>query len=67
MSVVYADQDGTARLVVGGAAGRFDDADPGAAVTSGLTSMGVEEAEITEQDAGTPTGGAMRCGPVVPW
>ncbi|MGW7099058.1 hypothetical protein [Streptomyces sp. NPDC054838] len=62
VSVVYADRAGTARLVVSGAAGRFDDGDPGAVLTRGLHEMGTVNA-VTEP-AGTPEGAAMRCGTV---
>ncbi|GHI89694.1 hypothetical protein [Streptomyces xanthophaeus] len=62
VAVVYADQAGTAQLVVSGAAGRFGDEDPGAALTGTLTSMGIKEADVTEHEAGKPDGGSMRCG-----
>ncbi|MFB7464404.1 hypothetical protein ACFCZ1_13065 [Streptomyces sp. NPDC056224] len=65
VAVVYADQAGTAQLVVSGAAGSFRDEDPGAELTTGLKGMGLKEAEITTHEAGTPAGGAMRCGTVV--
>ncbi|MEU9302064.1 hypothetical protein [Streptomyces sp. NPDC048269] len=65
VAVVYADQAGTAQLVVSGAAASFRDEDPGAELTTALKGMGLEEAEITTHDAGNPAGGAMRCGTVV--
>ncbi|MCX5198202.1 hypothetical protein OOK31_30655 [Streptomyces sp. NBC_00249] len=64
VSVVYADQAGTAQLVISGSAGTFADKDPGAAITTGLTSMGVKPTDITQHEAGKPAGGAMRCGPL---
>ncbi|MGW0393981.1 hypothetical protein ACWDYJ_24435 [Streptomyces sp. NPDC003042] len=64
VAVVYADQAGTAQLVVSGASGTFGDKDPGAELTGALKGMGVKEAEITEHEAGKPEGGAMRCGPL---
>ncbi|WP_405679949.1 hypothetical protein OG239_17085 [Streptomyces sp. NBC_00868] len=65
VAVVYADQAGTAQLVVSGAAGSFHDKDPGAELTNALKGMGLKEAEITTHEAGNPAGGAMRCGTVV--
>ncbi|MFG2979954.1 hypothetical protein ACGFYQ_01685 [Streptomyces sp. NPDC048258] len=65
VAVVYADQEGTAQLVVSGVAGSFHDEDPGAELTSTLKGAGLKEAEITTHEAGTPAGGAMRCGTVV--
>ncbi|MFJ8013951.1 hypothetical protein [Streptomyces sp. NPDC096339] len=62
VAVVYADQAGTAQLVVSGAQAAFGDEDPGAELTKGLVSMGVKEADITTHEAGKPAGGAMRCG-----
>ncbi|WP_329385596.1 hypothetical protein OG625_25815 [Streptomyces sp. NBC_01351] len=62
VAVVYADQAGTAQLVVSGTAAAFGDEDPGAELTKGLISMGVKDSEITTHDAGKPAGGAMRCG-----
>ncbi|MFD7262919.1 hypothetical protein [Streptomyces sp. NPDC059874] len=62
VAVVYADQAGTAQLVISGAAASFNDKDPGAELTKGLKSMGVKESEITTHEAGKPEGGAMRCG-----
>ncbi|MFE2149419.1 hypothetical protein ACFXAO_05240 [Streptomyces lavendulae] len=59
-AVVYADQGGTARLVVSGVSGAFTDEDPGAELTESLHAMGVNGA--TTQDSGTPAGGSMRCG-----
>ncbi|MER5932315.1 hypothetical protein [Streptomyces sp. NPDC002054] len=64
VAVVYADASGTAQLVVSGAAGTFQDRDPGAELTAGLKGMGAKEAEITEHEAGKPAGGAMRCATV---
>ncbi|MER7463568.1 hypothetical protein [Streptomyces sp. NPDC097981] len=61
VAVVYADQSGTARLVVSGAFGRFGDQDPGAALTQSLQGMG-SVSGVTTHEAGAPTGGAMRCG-----
>ncbi|MFD8023347.1 hypothetical protein ACFV6G_23330 [Streptomyces lavendulae] len=60
VAVVYADQGGTARLVVSGVSGAFTDGDPGAELTESLHAMGVNGA--TTQDSGTPAGGSMRCG-----
>ncbi|MER5733157.1 hypothetical protein ABT084_33315 [Streptomyces sp. NPDC002138] len=62
VAVVYADQAGTAQLVVSGSAGRFTDSDPGAALSRGLEEMGIGHGDITTHEAGTPAGGAMRCG-----
>ncbi|MEV7522530.1 hypothetical protein [Streptomyces sp. NPDC091371] len=62
VAVVYADQAGTAQLVVSGSAAAFGDEDPGAELTKGLISMGIKEADITTHEAGKPAGGAMRCG-----
>ncbi|MFB6619794.1 hypothetical protein ACIGFK_22465 [Streptomyces sp. NPDC085524] len=62
VAVVYADQAGTAQLVVSGSQAAFGDEDPGAELAKGLRSMGVKEADITTHDAGSPAGGAMRCG-----
>ncbi|MEU6892154.1 hypothetical protein ABZ934_10195 [Streptomyces sp. NPDC046557] len=62
VAVVYADRSGTARLVVSGAAGRFDDRDPGSVLTRGLHDMGA--ADAVPEPAGTPEGAAMRCGTV---
>lgn len=64
VAVVYADASGTAQLVVSGAAGSFDDLNPGAELTAGLKSMGAKDADITEHEAGKPAGGAMRCATV---
>ncbi|MFB6808641.1 hypothetical protein [Streptomyces sp. NPDC056387] len=61
VAAVYADASGTAHLVVSGAYGRFGDQDPGAALTRSLQDMGTVTG-ITTQEAGTPAGGAMRCG-----
>lgn len=60
VAVVYADQSGTAQLVVSGAFGRFGDQDPGDALTKSLQGAGVSQ--ISTHEAGTPAGGAMRCG-----
>ncbi|MFJ8163231.1 hypothetical protein ACIRBY_20215 [Streptomyces sp. NPDC096136] len=60
VAVVYADQAGTAQLVVSGAAGAFTDEDPGHVLVRGLHAMGADG--TTPQDAGTPAGGAMQCG-----
>ncbi|MGT2528391.1 hypothetical protein ACU4GG_15535 [Streptomyces nojiriensis] len=62
VAVVYADQSGTAQLVVSGSQAAFGDEDPGAELTKGLKSMGVKEADISTHPAGAPAGGAMRCG-----
>ncbi|MFF1557321.1 hypothetical protein [Streptomyces sp. NPDC058279] len=62
VAVVYADGSGTARLVVSGAAGRFDDRDPGSVLTRALHDMGV--ADPVTESSGTPEGAAMRCGTV---
>ncbi|WP_330330386.1 hypothetical protein OHS33_12030 [Streptomyces sp. NBC_00536] len=62
VAVVYADQAGTAQLVVSGTAGRFTDDDPGAAVTAGMRAMGIKDGVVTTHEAGTPAGGALRCG-----
>ncbi|MFE2144729.1 hypothetical protein ACFXA3_23830 [Streptomyces sp. NPDC059456] len=61
VAVVYADPSGSAHLVISGAYGRFGDQDPGAALTRTLQDMG-KVTGITTQEAGTPAGGAMRCG-----
>ncbi|MEV0410885.1 hypothetical protein AB0I68_08760 [Streptomyces sp. NPDC050448] len=63
VAVVYADQSGTAQLVVSGAFGRFGDQDPGAVLTRSLQGAGAAS-EITTHEAGTPAGGAMRCGTI---
>ncbi|RPF40580.1 hypothetical protein EDD96_4348 [Streptomyces sp. Ag109_G2-6] len=60
VAVVYADQTGTAQLVVSGASGTFTDDDPGHVLVRGLHDMGVDGA--APQDSGTPAGGAMQCG-----
>ncbi|MFI5985911.1 hypothetical protein ACIBEA_34260 [Streptomyces sp. NPDC051555] len=62
VAVVYADGEGTAQLVVSGTEGRFADEDPGAAVDTGLRAMGIPDGQVTTHEAGTPAGGAMRCG-----
>ncbi|MFC9295824.1 hypothetical protein ACFTWH_29005 [Streptomyces sp. NPDC057011] len=58
---VYADQAGTAQLVISGTAGRFNDEDPGAHIAKVLKGMGTTEAEVTAHEAGEPGGGALRC------
>lgn len=60
VAVVYADQAGTAQLVVSGASGAFTDEDPGAELVKNFHAMGVNGATV--QKAGTPEGGAMSCG-----
>ncbi|MFF4580896.1 hypothetical protein [Streptomyces sp. NPDC001389] len=60
VAVVYADQAGTAQLVVSGAAGAFTDDDPGHVLVRGLHEMGADG--TAPQDAGTPAGGAIQCG-----
>ncbi|MFJ3881834.1 hypothetical protein ACIPW5_30875 [Streptomyces sp. NPDC090077] len=60
VAAVYADQEGTARLVVSGVAGAFADRDPGAELAKAVRAMGVDGA--VAQRPGTPAGGAMSCG-----